>query len=229
MVAPVSTCGPSVFDVSPVQGAITTAEGPSQRLWGRVRGADGDRKRGSAGSDSNRGGTEPVIVGVGSVAPAAIESEGPAGSGWRGRIEEKNCFSGEKAGMVAPVSKCGPSVFDVSPAQGAIATTEGPGQRLWGPRSRRRSKARGQWGALGGSSAGSDRNCGARGDCGVRGARGDRKRGASGERLEGQDRGKNCFSSEKVKKKIVQKEKRGATRELPRGSTILVLLSPKHV
>ncbi|CAA2981970.1 Hypothetical predicted protein [Olea europaea subsp. europaea] len=35
-------------------------------------------------------------------------------------------------------------------------------------------------------------------DCGVRGAHGDQKRGASGEHLEGRDRGKNCFSGEKV-------------------------------
>ncbi|CAA2981967.1 Hypothetical predicted protein [Olea europaea subsp. europaea] len=173
-----------------------------------VRGARRDRKRGPSeerlegrdsgkkllqrreGSDSNRGGTGPAIAG--SAEPAAIESEGPAGSAWRGGIAEKNCFSDEKAqgaiataedcasdcwvrgargdrkrgasgermegsdgiqcisaGMVAAVSNCGPSVFDVSPAQGAIATAEGSGQQLWGPRSPQRSKAMGQWGALG--------------------------------------------------------------------------------
>ncbi|CAA2981955.1 Hypothetical predicted protein [Olea europaea subsp. europaea] len=154
-----------------------------------VRGAHGDRKRGasgerlegrdwgkncfsgeksSVGSDSNRGGTGPAIVG--SVEPAAIESEGPAGSAWRGEIAEKNCFSDEKA-------------------QGAIAIAEGPGQRLWGPRSRRRSKARGQRGEQ-------PRRDWAN-DCGVRGAGGDRKRGASRVRLERRDRGKNCFSGEK--------------------------------
>ncbi|CAA2981966.1 Hypothetical predicted protein [Olea europaea subsp. europaea] len=55
------------------------------------------------------------------------------------------------SGTVAPVSNCGPSVFDVNPAQGAISTAEGPGQRLWGPRSRWRSKAKGRRGALGGA------------------------------------------------------------------------------
>ncbi|CAA2981971.1 Hypothetical predicted protein [Olea europaea subsp. europaea] len=65
-------------------------------------------------------------------------------------------------------------------------------------------------------------------DCGVRGAGGDRKRRASVERLKGRDRGKNCFSGKKGKKKIVQKEKRSATRGLSRGSTILGLPSPEH-
>ncbi|CAA2981961.1 Hypothetical predicted protein [Olea europaea subsp. europaea] len=118
MVAPVSIYGSSVFDVSPAQGAIATAERPGQRLWGPR-----SRRRSKARASGER-----------------LE-------GWdRG----KNCFSGEK------VSNCGPSVFDVSTAQGAIATAEGPGQRLWGlgPRSPR-----------------------------------DRKRGASGERLDGRDRG----------------------------------------
>ncbi|CAA2981962.1 Hypothetical predicted protein [Olea europaea subsp. europaea] len=113
-----------------------------------VRGAGSDRKRrasverlkgrdrgkncfsGKKGSDRNRGGTGPTIMG--SKEPTALESEGPVGSAWRGGIFEKNCFSGEKA-------------------EGAIAIADGPGQRLWGPRSRRRSKVRGQRGALGGA------------------------------------------------------------------------------
>ncbi|CAA2981953.1 Hypothetical predicted protein [Olea europaea subsp. europaea] len=65
-------------------------------------------------------------------------------------------------------------------------------------------------------------------DCGVRGAGGDRKRGANGELLEGGIGGKNCFSGETGKKKIVQKDKGGATRGLPWGSPILALLSFKH-
>ncbi|CAA2981963.1 Hypothetical predicted protein [Olea europaea subsp. europaea] len=130
--------------------------GVREVLGDRKRGAGGERleggigkkiasaaRRSSAGSDSNCGGIGPAIVG--SAEPAAIESEGPAGSAWRDGIGEKNCFKGEK------VSNCGPSVFDVSPAQGAIATAEGPGQRLWGPRSPRLSKVGGQRGALRGA------------------------------------------------------------------------------
>ncbi|CAA2981965.1 Hypothetical predicted protein [Olea europaea subsp. europaea] len=149
-----------------------------------VRGAGGDRKRGASGersegrdrekkllqrregvgSDRNRGGTGPAIVG--SAESAAIESEGPAGSTRRGGIGKKIASAARRvikkivqkekrgatrglpwgsailvllsskhaqlrssdgircvsAGMVTPVSNCGPSVFDVNPAQGAITT-----------------------------------------------------------------------------------------------------------
>ncbi|CAA2981958.1 Hypothetical predicted protein [Olea europaea subsp. europaea] len=148
MVAPVNNCGPSVFDVSPAQGALKIADdqgsnyGVRVARGGRKRGASGERLEGrdrgkncfsgEKGSDSNRGGTELAIVW--SADPAAIESEVPAG-----------------AGMVTPVSNCSPSVFDICPAQGAIATGEGQGQRLWGPLSPPRSKARRQRGALGGA------------------------------------------------------------------------------
>ncbi|CAA2981968.1 Hypothetical predicted protein [Olea europaea subsp. europaea] len=254
MVAPVSNCGPSVFDVSPAQGAIAIAEGPGQRLWGPgLRSPRRSKARGQRGALGR--------------------------AGWG-----KNCFSDEK------VSNCGPSVFDVSPAQGAIAIAEGPGQRLWGPglRSPRRSKARGQRGALGragwgkncfSGEKGSDSNRGgtkpaimrsaepaaieSEGPTGTAGRRGmgaknffsgerssvgsNSNHGGTGPAIVGSAepvgivsegpagsawRGgigkKNCFCGEKGKKKIVQKEKRGATRGLPAGSPFLVLLSPKH-
>ncbi|CAA2981974.1 Hypothetical predicted protein [Olea europaea subsp. europaea] len=55
-------------------------------------------------------------------------------------------------------------------------------------------------------------------DCGVRGAGGDRKRGASGERLEGRDREKNCYSGEKGKKKELYKRRKGVQhKDFPGG------------
>ncbi|CAA2981972.1 Hypothetical predicted protein [Olea europaea subsp. europaea] len=253
MVAPVSNCGPSVFHGSPAKGAIATAEGPGKRLWGlrsrrrskargqwgalggagywkkiasavrrlrersqsrRDRASDcgvrvvlGDRKGGaggerleggigkkiasaarryysrpstlnfgalmgsgalvqsSVGSDSNCGGTGPAIVG--SAEPVAIESEGPAGSAWRDGIGEKNCFKGEKVLMGSG------ALVLVWSHQSVIAVRA----YLMSVLRRERSQP---W---------RDRAS----DCGVRGARGNRKRGASGERLEGRDRGKKLL------------------------------------
>ncbi|CAA2981960.1 Hypothetical predicted protein [Olea europaea subsp. europaea] len=54
-------------------------------------------------------------------------------------------------------------------------------------------------------------------ECGVRGARGDRKRGASEERLEGRDRGKNCFSGEKAQGAIATAEESGQQLWGPRS------------
>ncbi|CAA2981977.1 Hypothetical predicted protein [Olea europaea subsp. europaea] len=102
MVAPINDCGPRVFDVSPAQGAIVTVEGQGRRLWGqhsRWRSNARDQQgafRGafSAGSDRNHGGTRPAIVG--SAKPTAIESEGAAGSAWRGGIGKKIALAAKR-------------------------------------------------------------------------------------------------------------------------------------
>ncbi|CAA2981969.1 MFS transporter [Olea europaea subsp. europaea] len=63
-------------------------------------------------------------------------------------------------------------------------------------------------------------------DCRVRGARGDRKRGASEERLEGRDSGKNCFSGEKGKKKLYKRRKGVQHEDFPRAQPSLYYSRP---
>ncbi|CAA2981952.1 Hypothetical predicted protein [Olea europaea subsp. europaea] len=118
----------------------------------------------------------------------------------------------------------GPSVFDVSPAKGAIATAEGPSQRF-GVRGVGGDRKRG---ASGERSEGRDRERSQprrdrASDCGVRGAVGDRKRGASGERSEGRDREKKLLQRGERERSQPRRERasdcgvRGAGGDRKRG------------
>ncbi|CAA2981975.1 Hypothetical predicted protein [Olea europaea subsp. europaea] len=105
-----------------------------------VRGASGERKRGASGEllkGRDRGSPIPVLL-----------------SPKHAKLRSSDGIRCVRAGMVAPVSNYGPSVFDVSLPSGAFATAEGSGQRFWGLRCRWRSKARGQLGALVGTGKG---------------------------------------------------------------------------
>ncbi|XP_022866881.1 fibril-forming collagen alpha chain-like [Olea europaea var. sylvestris] len=179
-----------------VRSAEPTAiesEGPAESAWWRGIGEKNffSGERSSAGSDRNRGGTRPAIVG--SAEPVAIESEGPAGSAWRGGIGEENCLSGEK-GIDSNRGRTGPAI--VGSAKPSAIKSEGPAGRAWRDEIGEKncfSRENAQ-----GAIATADDSAS---DCWVRGARGDRKRRASGERMEGRDRGKNCFSGEKAQRR----------------------------
>ncbi|CAA2981956.1 Hypothetical predicted protein [Olea europaea subsp. europaea] len=153
-----------------------------ERLEGRDRGKKLLQRREGAGSDSNRGGTGPAIVG--SAEPATIESEGPAGSAWRGGIAEKIALATRRSSAGSDRNRGGTGPTIVGSTEPAAIESEGPAGSVIAVRAylisvqrRKQSQPRRDWAN----------------DCGVRGAGGDRKRGASRVRLERRDRGKKLL------------------------------------